>query len=330
MTVPSAARALQGRTLTRDAAAFTRRAAAGPAEHAPAGRTGRRRSSGWRTQVARRPRVVGLPSRPARGRRAAVHDAASCCDSSRTLLDDAARRRDDAGCGLAGRGRSRRAATSRPTLSAEQRPLVVRALPTRRRRPGRPRAGRHRQDVRARRRARGLGARAASPVIGCALSARAALELRDQAAHRRHDASRGCEPPRRRRRDLARGSRARRRRGRDGRHPRPRRARRGRRARSSAKLVLVGDDRQLPEIQAGGAFRALAERLGASRAARGPTPGTSAGIARRSTRCAAARSSGWARAYRDHGPPRRPADRRRTARRARQRLVGARRTGRPR
>ncbi len=28
-----------------------------------------------------------------------------------------------------------------------------------------------------------------------------------------------------------------------------------------AKLVLVGDDRQLPEIQAGGAFRALAERL---------------------------------------------------------------------
>jgi Ti-type conjugative transfer relaxase TraA len=30
-----------------------------------------------------------------------------------------------------------------------------------------------------------------------------------------------------------------------------------------SKLVLVGDDRQLPEIDAGGAFRALAERLGA-------------------------------------------------------------------
>jgi Ti-type conjugative transfer relaxase TraA len=30
-----------------------------------------------------------------------------------------------------------------------------------------------------------------------------------------------------------------------------------------AKLVLVGDDRQLPEIDAGGAFRGLAERLGA-------------------------------------------------------------------
>jgi ATP-dependent exoDNAse (exonuclease V) alpha subunit len=33
---------------------------------------------------------------------------------------------------------------------------------------------------------------------------------------------------------------------------------------AGAKLVLVGDDRQLPEIQAGGAFRGLADRLGAS------------------------------------------------------------------
>lgn len=31
--------------------------------------------------------------------------------------------------------------------------------------------------------------------------------------------------------------------------------------RADAKLVLVGDDRQLPEIQAGGAFHALAKRL---------------------------------------------------------------------
>jgi ATP-dependent exoDNAse (exonuclease V) alpha subunit len=31
---------------------------------------------------------------------------------------------------------------------------------------------------------------------------------------------------------------------------------------SNAKLVLVGDDCQLPEIRAGGAFRALAQRLG--------------------------------------------------------------------
>jgi len=35
-------------------------------------------------------------------------------------------------------------------------------------------------------------------------------------------------------------------------------------AEMEAKLVLVGDDRQLPEIQAGGAFRSLADRLGAS------------------------------------------------------------------
>ena len=33
--------------------------------------------------------------------------------------------------------------------------------------------------------------------------------------------------------------------------------------RARAKLVLVGDDRQLPEIDAGGAFRGLAQRLGA-------------------------------------------------------------------
>jgi ATP-dependent exoDNAse (exonuclease V) alpha subunit len=32
---------------------------------------------------------------------------------------------------------------------------------------------------------------------------------------------------------------------------------------SNAKLVLVCDDCQLPEIQAGGVFRALAQRLGA-------------------------------------------------------------------
>jgi ATP-dependent exoDNAse (exonuclease V) alpha subunit len=32
---------------------------------------------------------------------------------------------------------------------------------------------------------------------------------------------------------------------------------------AKAKLVLVGDDRQLPEIDAGGAFGGLADRLGA-------------------------------------------------------------------
>jgi len=70
--------------------------------------------------------------------------------------------------------------------------------------------------------------------------------------------------------------------------------------RAEAKLVLVGDDRQLPEIQAGGAFRALAERLGASELTE-----------TRRQRDAwdrdalAALHNGdverWARAYRDHG-----------------------------
>lgn len=35
-------------------------------------------------------------------------------------------------------------------------------------------------------------------------------------------------------------------------------------AEAETKLVLVGDDRQLPELQAGGAFRSLADRLGAA------------------------------------------------------------------
>ena len=34
-------------------------------------------------------------------------------------------------------------------------------------------------------------------------------------------------------------------------------------AETESKLVLVGDDHQLPEIDAGGGFRGLAERLGA-------------------------------------------------------------------
>ena len=99
------------------------------------------------------------------------------------------------------------------------------------------------------------------PVIGCALSGRAAAELRDGAglqtstiARLRLDLQRGWGlSPRsvlivdeagmvdtRQLAALADAVRA-----------------------ADGKLVLVGDDRQLPEIQAGGAFRGLAERLGA-------------------------------------------------------------------
>lgn len=99
------------------------------------------------------------------------------------------------------------------------------------------------------------------PVLGCALSARAACELRDQGgidsvtiARLRHALDRGIE--------LASGSvlivdEA----GMVG--TRDLAALAGAANRAQAKLVLVGDDRQLPEIDAGGAFRALAQRLGA-------------------------------------------------------------------
>jgi ATP-dependent exoDNAse (exonuclease V) alpha subunit len=99
------------------------------------------------------------------------------------------------------------------------------------------------------------------PVLGCALSARAACELRDQAgldattiARLRHALSRSAalapgsvlivdEAGMVGTRDLAALADA--------------------ADAAGAKLVLVGDDRQLPEIEAGGAFPALADRLGA-------------------------------------------------------------------
>jgi conjugative relaxase-like TrwC/TraI family protein len=104
--------------------------------------------------------------------------------------------------------------------------------------------------------------RSGIPVVGCALSARAACELRDQAgidtttiARLQRALDDGVtlaagavlivdEAGMAGTRDLARLAAA--------------------TERANAKLVLVGDDRQLPEIDAGGAFRALAERLGAT------------------------------------------------------------------
>jgi Ti-type conjugative transfer relaxase TraA len=110
--------------------------------------------------------------------------------------------------------------------------------------------------------AREAWTRSGADVIGCALSARAAAELRDQAAIETTTIARL-------RVALERG------------HPLPRDgvlvvdeagmvgtrdlaelARRADHAR--CKLVLVGDDRQLPEIDAGGAFRAIGDRCGAT------------------------------------------------------------------
>lgn len=103
--------------------------------------------------------------------------------------------------------------------------------------------------------------RSGVPVLGCALSARAACELRDQAGMEATTIARltyGFDHGLRLAansvlvvdeagmvgtRHLARLAQA--------------------AAAADAKLVLVGDDYQLPEIQAGGAFRALAESVGA-------------------------------------------------------------------
>lgn len=110
--------------------------------------------------------------------------------------------------------------------------------------------------------AREAWVRSGAEVTGCALSARAAAELRDQAALETTTIARlrvaldhGHTLPRdgvlivdeagmvgtRHLADLARSA-----------------------DEARCKLVLVGDDRQLPEIEAGGAFRAISERHGAT------------------------------------------------------------------
>lgn len=151
------------------------------------------------------------------------------------------------------------ALASRPTLSREQRELVRtltgdgRGVEVVRAPAG---AGKTYALDAAREawRASGIG------VLGCALSARVACELRDRAAidattiaRLTHGLDRGLalapgsvlvvdEAGMVGTRDLARLAEA--------------------AADADAKLVLVGDDRQLPEIEAGGLFAALGDRLG--------------------------------------------------------------------
>jgi conjugative relaxase-like TrwC/TraI family protein len=178
----------------------------------------------------------------------------------RELLDGVEGRRSD-NCGCATDAAAEAALAARPMLSDKQRQLVT-AL---------TRGGDGVQVVRAPAGAgktfaldavREAWQRSGVPVLGCALSARAACELREQAAIDAttiarltyaldHGAtlSRGGvlvvdEAGMVGTRDLARLAQA--------------------AQRAEAKLVLVGDDRQLPEIDAGGAFRALADRLGAT------------------------------------------------------------------
>ena len=177
----------------------------------------------------------------------------------RELLDGSDRRRDGR-VAVAVEAEVEAVLAARPSLTDEQRTLV-RALAG---------SGAGVQVVRA---AAGTGKTRALdgardawqhrgvPVLGCALSARAACELRDGAgidattiARLTYGLERGVELAPGAvlvvdeagmvgTRDLAKLARA--------------------VDAADGKLVLVGDDRQLPEIDAGGAFRALADRLGA-------------------------------------------------------------------
>jgi conjugative relaxase-like TrwC/TraI family protein len=69
---------------------------------------------------------------------------------------------------------------------------------------------------------------------------------------------------------------------------------------TNSKLVLVGDDRQLPEIDAGGAFRALAKHLGAVDLHEVRRQGAE-WDRDALTHLRAGDVDGWADAYRDHG-----------------------------
>lgn len=229
----------------------------------------------------------------------------------RELLDGAIRRRGS-GVGLAAEGVVADALNARPILSDEQRQLV-RAL---------TRNGDGVQVVRA---AAGTGktfgldaARQAwqdsgVPAVGCALSAprrvRTARPGRVDSvtiARLRHALRRGFE--------LAPGSvlivdEA----GMVGTRDLVALADAAHRAR--AKLVLVGDDRQLPEIDAGGAFRALAQRLGAIELREAPSTRTVG--PRRPQRAARRRHRALRRGLPRARTPDRGAHRRRRTRRAR-------------
>lgn len=175
-------------------------------------------------------------------------------------LVDGAQARVDTGVAQARIDEVERAISERPTLTDEQAALVR----------GLTQSGHGVEVVRA---AAGTGKTFALdaardawqasdvPLLGCALSARAAVELQSQSGVRSDTVAR-LE------RQLAQGHRippgsvlivdeA----GMVGSRQLTDLARHA--AAVDAKLVLVGDDHQLPEIDAGGAFRGLADRLGA-------------------------------------------------------------------
>ena len=241
--------------LTREQSRFTRRdvvQAFAEAARSGAGVVEIERDA---TAFLARAEVVALPSEASEPQ----YTTRALLQLERDLLDGAAARQDT-GAGIADAGTVRGALAARPSLSDEQRALVL-AL---------TRSGDGVQVVRS---AAGTGKTFALgaaveawqhsgiAVLGCGLSARAACELRDQAgidattiASLRQGLDQAValahgavllvdEAGMVGTRDLAALADA--------------------AKQSQAKLVLVGDNCQLPEIQAGGAFRALAQRLGA-------------------------------------------------------------------
>jgi Ti-type conjugative transfer relaxase TraA len=250
------ARHLEGADgLTREKSSFTRRDvlqafAEAARDGAPAARL-----EGQATAFLSRAEIVPLSAAGGEPR----YTTRELLELERGLLDGATGRRAGS-AGLADASAVDLAVGGRPTLSAEQRHLVG-ALTG---------SGDGVQIVRA---AAGTGKTFALgaaveawqasgvPVLGCALSARAACELRDSTgidattiARLKLGFDQGAE--------LAPGSvllvdEA----GMVGTRDLSCLAHAAQDA--NGKLVLVGDDRQLPEIEAGGAFTALADRLGA-------------------------------------------------------------------
>jgi conjugative relaxase-like TrwC/TraI family protein len=241
--------------LTRDQSRFTRREVVEAFAEASRGGASVLEVEERATAFVGRAHVVSLGS----GRGERQYTTGELLDIEHDLLAGADSRRAT-GAGVADANAVEAALAAQPTLSDEQRALVVTLT----------RSGDGVEVVRA---AAGTGKTFAlgaavdawrssgTPVLGCGLSARAAFELRDQTgidattiARLRQALDGGAELAGGAvlivdeagmvgTRDLAVLAAA--------------------AQCSQAKLVLVGDDRQLPEIQAGGAFAALALRVGA-------------------------------------------------------------------
>ena len=273
----------------------------------------------------------------ARGRGVPARATGGCCRSSgeqlrystpellaleQRLIDRVAVRPRGAGAGVAGehggRGRVARAADAVGRAARDGRARsasTATASPWWPARPGRAR--RSRSAPRARR-----GRRPGIPVLGVAVARRAARELQDGRRDRRARASPRCS------RDLRSAAADCRQRcvlvvDEAGMVPTRQLAELvdARRARSTGKLVLVGDHRQLPELEAGGAFRGLVAARPRDRADREPSARSTPGSARALDQLRDGRAEQALAAYAAARPHPRRRDRRADARAAGRGLV---------